>query len=184
MICRQRFFRFTRFLASPADYTICYYDNRIKTTRAHQLALAVIYYSPLEWLFWGDRPAAFHGEPEIEFLERVPAVWDDTKVLDGQIGRYISVAGRSSYDWFVGTICNGNPPPWYAAKITRPITHRIVKVALRFLPPGRSFVAHIENGNPPRTDVKVTTQRVDASSVIEANLPIGGGQAIWIEAQH
>lgn len=175
---------FTRFLAGPADYTICYYEDRIKTTRAHQLALAVIFYSPLEWLFWGDRPTAYKGEPEIEFFDKIPTVWDDTKVLDGQIGRYITVARRSGDDWFVGTICNGNVPPWYAGKISWPITHRTVKVPLRFLPQGRSFVAHIyENGNPPRTDVKVTTQRVGASSVVEANLPIGGGQAIWLEAQ-
>ncbi len=176
---------FTRFLAGPADHTISYYANDLKTTRAHQLALAVVYYSPLQFLYWGDRPSAYKGEPEIEFFDRVPTVWDDTKVLDGQIGRYISVARRSGDDWFVGTICNGNVPPWYAGKITWPITHRTVKIALRFLPQGRSFVAHIyENGNPPRTDVKVTTQRVDTSSVIEANLPIGGGQAMWIEAQH
>src|SRR5690606_31013598 len=50
---------FTRYVAGPADYTICYYDKRIKTTRAHQLALAVILYSPLQFLFWYDRPAAY-----------------------------------------------------------------------------------------------------------------------------
>ena len=175
---------FTRFLAGPADYTIGYYDNSIKTTRAHQLALAVVYYSPLQFLYWGDHPSAYKGEPEIEFFDKVPTVWDDTKVLDGQIGRYITVARRSGSDWFVGTICNGLVPPWYASKISWPITHRVVKVPLRFLPQGRSFIAHIyENGNPPRTDVKVSTRRVDASTVIEADLPIGGGQAIWIEAQ-
>lgn len=175
---------FTRFLAGPADYTICYYDERIKPTRAHQLALAVIYYSPLEWLFFGERPTTHQDDPGIEFFTKVPTVWDETKVLDGQIGRYISTARRSGNDWFVGTICNGNPPPWYAGNITWPITHRTVRIGLQFLTPGRWYLAHTyENGNPPRTDVKVTTQRVDASSVIEANLPIGGGQAIWLEAK-
>lgn len=47
---------FTRFLAGAADYTICYYNNRIKTTHAHQLALAAVYYSPLQFLYWYDNP--------------------------------------------------------------------------------------------------------------------------------
>ena len=47
---------FTRYLAGAADYTICYFDPRIKTTHAHQLALAAVYYSPLQTLYWYDRP--------------------------------------------------------------------------------------------------------------------------------
>ncbi len=49
---------FTRFLAGAADYTICYYHQAgiknvkgIKTTSAHQMALSVIYYSPLQFVF-------------------------------------------------------------------------------------------------------------------------------------
>jgi alpha-glucosidase len=174
---------FTRFLAGPADYTICYYTDRIKTTRAHQLALAVVYYSPWQFLYWGDSPSDYHGEPEIEFFDKVPTTWDDTKVIDGQIGRYVTVARRSGDDWFVGTITNGNVPSWYAREsIWHPT--RNLTIPLKFLPPGRTFLAHIyENGKIPRRDVKISTRRVDASSVIEANLPLGGGQAIWLEAQ-
>jgi alpha-glucosidase len=159
---------FTRFLAGAADYTICYYNDRIKTTRAHQLALAVVYYSPLQFVYWYDRPSAYQGEPEIEFFDRVPTVWDDTKLITGEIGRYASVARRSGEHWFVGTINNSVP--------------RRLKIALNFLPSGRAFTAHIyENGRGGPRDVQIRKLSVTSSSVIDATLPPAGGQAIWLE---
>lgn len=158
---------FTRFVAGAADYTICYYSERIKTTRAHQLALAAVYYSPLQFLYWYDRPAAYQGEPEIEFFDRVPTVWDDTKVLHGEIGRYATVARRSGDEWFVGTINNGVP--------------RRLQIPLRFLDPGRVYLANVyENGRSGPKDVQIRRIKVDASGVIQAQLPPAGGQAIWI----
>lgn len=160
---------FTRFLAGAADYTICYYSERIKTTRAHQLALAVVYYSPLQFLFWYDRPSAYNGEPEIEFFAKVPTVWDETKVVDGQIGRFAIVARRSGSDWFVGAINNGVP--------------RRLSIPLHFLPKGRAFVAHVyEDGQAGRRSVKMYTREANADSLLTASAPSGGGQAIWLEA--
>jgi alpha-glucosidase len=54
---------FTRMINGAADYTICYYDHRLKTTHAHQLAASLVFYSPLQTLFWYDRPSAYQGEP-------------------------------------------------------------------------------------------------------------------------
>jgi alpha-glucosidase len=161
---------FTRFVAGAADYTICYYVDRIKTTRAHQLALAVVYYSPLQFLYWYDRPDAYHSEPEIEFFDHVPVVWDDTKVVAGEIGRYISVARRSGDEWYVGTINNGVP--------------RTVPVALSFLPAGRKFTAHLyESVGRDVKQVRMSTRQVDSTITINAVMGNGGGQAIWIEPQ-
>ncbi len=98
---------FTRFIAGPADYTVCYYSDRIKTTRSHQLALPVVYYSPFQFLFWYDKPSDYQGEPEVEFFKKVPTVWDDTKVIDGRIGEFVSVARQSGDEWFLGSITNG-----------------------------------------------------------------------------
>ena len=83
---------FTRYIAGAADYTVCYYDKRIQTTHAHQLAMAVISFSPLQWIFWYDKPSAYHGEPEVEFFRHVPTVWDDTKVINGEIGKFATIA--------------------------------------------------------------------------------------------
>ena len=90
---------FTRFVAGAADYTICYYrqdfgrlnvekDNygvprskSIQTTPAHQLALAAVYYSPLQYMYWYDKPSDSQDEPELKFFDDVYTTWDDTKVL-------------------------------------------------------------------------------------------------------
>ena len=53
---------FTRFLCGPADYTPCYFNGRVKNTKAHQLAMPVVYYSPVTFLYWYDLPNAYKGE--------------------------------------------------------------------------------------------------------------------------
>jgi len=160
---------FTRFLAGAADYTICYYDPRIKTTHAHQLALAVVYYSPLQTLYWYDKPEMSRDEPELAFWDRIPTVWDETRVLDGRPGESASIARRSGDEWFVGSITNNEA--------------RSVSLRLDFLPAGRRYDATIyadDAGAPTRTHVGIRTQTVDAGTVLKLDLPASGGQAIWL----
>lgn len=99
---------FTRGIGGMGDYTICYYDKRIKTTHAHQLALSVVMYSPLQTMYWYDSASSYEDEPEIAFFDAVPTVWDETKVLNGEIGEYITVARKSGEDWFIGAITNND----------------------------------------------------------------------------
>jgi len=160
---------FTRYVAGPGDYTVCYYDHRIKTTHAHQLAMAVISFSPLQWIFWYDKPSEWHGEPEIEFFKHVPTVWDETRVIHGAIGQYATIARRSGDDWFVGTINNAQA--------------REVELPLSFLPQGTAYTAHIYADDPAvatRTHVAVKTRPVTSSTVLEISLPSAGGQALWL----
>ena len=72
---------FTRYLAGAGDYTLCYFNNRVKNTKAHQLAMAAVYYSPLQFMFWYDRPEFYQGEEELEFWKAIPSVWDDSRLL-------------------------------------------------------------------------------------------------------
>lgn len=160
---------FVRFLAGAADYTICYYDPRIKTTHAHQLALAVVYYSPLQTLYWYDRPEMSQDEPELEFWDRVPTVWDETRVLDGKPGESVTVARRKGDEWFVGAITNNDA--------------RKLKLPLSFLPKGKRFVATIYADDPAaktRTKVGIRTLDVDGGQVLDVDLRASGGQAIWL----
>ena len=110
---------FTRFVAGAADYTICYYrqdfgrlekqgDNygvprsrTIKTTPAHQLALAVVYYSPFQLLYWYDKPSDSKDEPELKFWDDVYTTWDDTKVLNGEVGEYVTIARQKGEEWCI-----------------------------------------------------------------------------------
>jgi alpha-glucosidase len=161
---------FTRFLAGPADYTICWYDARVKNTRAHQLACAVVYYSPWQFLFWYDRPAQYRGEPEVDFFERVPTAWDDTRVLQGTIGRSVTIARRSGGCWFVGTL--------------NAIERRRMEIPLSFLERGRRYVATTYTDARPdggdRTGVRVEAIQVDASTRITAELAANGGHVMRI----
>lgn len=158
---------FTRFIAGAADYTICYYDKRIKTTHAHQLAMAAVYYSPLQFVYWYDQPSAYQGEPEVEFFDKVKTMWDDTKILNGEIGEYISIARKSGEEWFVGIMTN-NEARNHTAK-------------LDFLDENKKYVASIYTDDDKiqtRTQVRVTKALVESKSMLNFCLKASGGAAI------
>lgn len=160
---------FTRYIAGAADYTICYYSNRIKTTHAHQLALAAVYYSPLLTLYWYDKAAVSANEPELEFWDRMPVSWDQTKVLAGEPAQYAAVARRRGDEWFVGVITNNDA--------------RTIKLSLDFLDKKKKYTATIYADDPAvtsKTKVSVKTVPVNAKYIQEINLQASGGQAIWI----
>jgi len=155
---------FTRFLAGAGDYTICYYARRIKGTRAHQLALSVVFYSPLEFLFWYDKPSAYHGEPEVDFFRNVPTVWDDTKVLDGRIGEFVVTARRKGGEWFLGAATNEEA--------------RVLKIPLGFLDAGLRYRAEIHRDGSSPVEVLLERKTVRATDVLRVALAPSGGQAI------
>jgi len=176
---------FTRMLAGAADNTICYYDRRVEENASHayQLAKSVCFYSPWQFLYWYDRPIRsprktggagggqhiIGDEPELEFFDHVPTVWDDTKVIHGKIGQYAVIARRSGESWFIGCM-NAD-------------TRRTLDVLLDFLDAGRSYVAHIYSDDPTvptRTHVRIDRSTVDSSSILKVELPPRGGQAIRI----
>ncbi len=176
---------FTRMLAGAADNTICYYDQRVdqNASHAYQLAKSVCFYSPWQFLYWYDRPSGspqrtggaggshnvIGDEPELEFFDHVPTVWDDTKVLQGQIGEYAVIARRSGESWFIGCV-NADEPHTF-------------EIPLGFLDKDRPYVAHIYSDDPTvptRTHVKIYRYTVDSLSILKAELPPRGGQAIRI----
>lgn len=163
---------FTRYIAGPADYTICYFDKRIKTTHAHQLALAAIYYSPIQTLFWYDKPSDDDNEPELQFWKKIPTTWDETKVIQGEPGKYITTARRKGNDWFVGTITNDDA--------------RTLKLPFDFLQKGKKYMATFYSDDSTmttKTKVRISQKLVDASTVINMNLIASGGEAIWLTPQ-
>ncbi len=130
---------FTRMLAGPMDFTPGGFLNRsrekfrtnvkpteVMGTRCHQLAMFVVYDSPLCCVC--DHPRNYKNQAGLEFLRVVPTVWDDTKVINGEVGKYITMARRSGEKWFVGAMTN-----W---------TGRTVQVGLDFLGEGK-YTAHI-----------------------------------------
>ncbi|MHC4566289.1 MAG: glycoside hydrolase family 97 protein [Planctomycetota bacterium] len=176
---------FTRMLAGAADNTICYYDRRVdeNASHAYQLAKSVCFYSPWQFLYWYDRPGrsprrtggaggghnVIGDEPELEFFDHVPTVWDDTKVIHGRIGQYAVIARRSGESWFIGCM-NGN-------------AQRTLDIPLGFLDMDRRYIAHVYSDDPAvetRTHVRIDRRLVDSSTVLKVELPPRGGRALRI----
>ena len=180
---------FTRMLCGAADNTICYFDGRVakNASHAYQLAKAVCLYSPWQFLFWYDRPAGSPGakggaggeknvigdEPELEFFTHLPTVWDDSLVIDGEIGEYATIARRKGVDWYLGCM-NGAQP-------------RLFRVPLRFLAEGMRYTASIYLDDPAvetRTHVRIDRIDVDSGTALEFELPARGGRAIRLVPRH
>lgn len=177
---------FTRTLAGAADNTVCYYDNRVDAkmgSHASQLAKAVCIFSPLQFLYWYDKPVPSErkkelwgkpnylgDEPELEFFDNIPTTWDETKVLYGKIGEYGVIARKKGDEWFIGGI-NGEQV-------------RTLEIIFSFLDPGIKYTASIYSDDAEvktRTHVRIGRVDVDNSSVYPAVIGSNKGIAIHIK---
>lgn len=167
---------FTRMVAGPMDYTPGAMINmdsvnftpkftrpESQGTRAHQVALYVIYESPLQML--SDCPSNYMKEQEsTSFIVNIPVVWDDIKVLDAKVGDYLLLARRSGSEWFVGALTD-----W---------TSRDMELDLSFLPQGQYSMEIFQDGiNADRFagDYKHYKTDVKSGEKIKIHLAPGGG---------
>lgn len=177
---------FTRMLSGPFDFTPGIFDlllekgnrppnNRVNTTLAKQLALYVVIYSPMQMA--ADLPENYAGHPAFQFILDVPVDWDETRVLNGKIGDYVTFArkDRHSGDWYLGSITDENG--------------RSLKTTLTFLEPDKQYVAEIYadaegadwQSNPLAIDIR--EQPVDHTTTLTLKLAPGGGQVIRIREE-
>ena len=179
---------FTRMISGPVSYTPGIFDTtwdpggpgrppwrtlehtRVHSTRAAQMAVYPVYLSGLQMM--ADIPEHYEGEPELEFLERVPTTWDDTKAINGRIGDYVTVARRSGQDWFVGSLTDEED--------------RTLAIPLRFLDSRTLYVATVY-GDAPTTDletnpneVQITRFIVSSRDRLIARMTGGSGQAVHL----
>jgi alpha-glucosidase len=171
---------FTRMLAGPLDYTPGGFSNASQEkfvpqmtepmtqgTRCHQLALYVVFESPLQML--PDYPENYKRGIGLDFLKAVPATWDETKVLDGQVGGYVCIARRSGEEWYIGTITDWNT--------------REISIPLAFLDKG-DFIAEIysDGGDAGKNAESVDLKKylVTSSFTLKIKLAAGGGNAVRI----
>lgn len=159
---------FTRMINGAADYTICYFDKRLKNTHAHQLAASLVFYSPLQTIFWYDRPSFYQGEPEIEWFEHLQTVFDDSRILSGEPGKSMVMARRKGVEWFIGMLTNNDGST--------------EQIELDFLDKGQTYLACIytDGGKEvkTRTQVKCLYLLVDASQTMIFRLMPRGGAAV------
>jgi alpha-glucosidase len=172
---------FTRMLVGPMDYTPGGFRNvtraefkpqevapLVMSTRAHQLAMYVVYESPLQMV--SDYPGAYRGEPGADFLKVVPSSWDETRVIDGKIGEYIIVARRRGRAWFIGAMTNE--------------AARTLQVPLRFLGRGAYRIVEYRDGQRAATEpgqLSISNGKVRASDSLTIQLAPGGGYAAYLQ---
>ena len=172
---------FTRMFLGPMDYTPGAMRNATKATfaaihdqpmalgtRCHQLAMYLVFESPLQML--SDSPSNYLREPEsMEFLGPVPTEWDETKVLDARIADYVVVARRNGSDWYVGAMTDWTP--------------RTLDIDLSFLPAGNFIMDAYQDGvNAGRnaSDYRKITMQVNKTTKVKLPLASGGGWAARI----
>ncbi|HWT51010.1 MAG TPA: glycoside hydrolase family 97 catalytic domain-containing protein, partial [Caulobacter sp.] len=165
---------FTRAVAGPIDYTICYANEKNRTTNAHQLAMAAVYYNPLTFLYWYDAPEKYAGRdwPELRWFDECPTTWDETRVLAGEIGEYVVVARCHGQRWFLGAMTNEKA--------------RVLKVSLDFLGAGQRKASIFADGEPAekpmKTPVVIREAVLDGAATLTLDLKPSGGQAVLFEA--
>jgi len=99
---------FVRYQIGAADYTPMYYSGSLITTYAHRIATPIVFYSPLQFLFWYAGPASYRDETELDLWKDLRTVWNETLVLDGSIGDHCVIARRSYGRWMIGALSDGN----------------------------------------------------------------------------
>jgi hypothetical protein len=173
---------FTRMLAGPIDFTPGVFDislptrehNQVNTTLAKQLALYVVIYSPIQMAC--DLPENYEGNPAFQFIRDVGVDWEQTLVLDGEVGDFVTIARqeRGTGNWFVGSITDENK--------------REVTINFDFLDEGKTYRAAIYRDgkgasyrdNPTAVDIE--HRELTNEAVLTFELAEGGGLAISLLA--
>ncbi|NPD85329.1 glycoside hydrolase family 97 protein [Lentimicrobium sp. L6] len=178
---------FTRMLAGPIDFTPGVFDiklskktpnpnwgaelkNQINTTLAHQLALYVVLYSPIQMAC--DLPEHYEGNPALQFIRDVGVDWEQSIVLDGEVGEFVIIARqeRETMNWFVGAVSDENP--------------RDITIDFSFLEEGKNYKVIVYkdgeeahwNDNP--LSLVIEEVSVNKNSKETFHLAAGGGLAI------
>ena len=166
---------FTRGLLGPMDYTPGGFLNRtpstfkttypaqVMGTRARQLAMTVVYRSPL--LVLCDHPANYRDQPGVEFFRDLPTVWDESVVLSAELESHVVIARRSGKRWYVAAM-NGDDAT-------------TLEVPLDFLGPERRDwrLREFADGTDPAAPETVveTTRELGNTRTLTLRLQSGGG---------
>ncbi|TAH26864.1 MAG: glycoside hydrolase family 97 protein [Cytophagales bacterium] len=170
---------FTRQLAGPIDFTPGIFDllfdkykkpQRVNSTLAYQLALYVVFYSPMAMA--ADLPENYENHPAFQFIKDVPTNWDTTIVKHAAIGDYVSIARKYNNAWYVGAVTDENA--------------RNLSLNLDFLDNDKTYQM-IQYADAPNTSwetnptaYEILKSTVKKGDIVNLKLATGGGQAISI----
>jgi alpha-glucosidase len=172
---------FTRMLSGPFDFTPGVLSLKgsggrpIQSTIAKQLATYVVLYAPVQMA--ADLPENYDRYPrEFQFIKDVPTDWDDTRVLNGEVGDYATIArkDRNGDDWYIGSVTDEEA--------------RTVEMPLAFLDADRRYEAQIYRdgeGADWKTNpfaIAIEKRAVRRADTLRIWLAPGGGAAIRLRA--
>ncbi len=166
---------FTRLVAGPMDYHLGGFRAvtraefqpkntapNVLGTRGHMLAMYVCFDNPAPMV--ADFPAAYRDQPGFDFVTSVPTWWDETRVLDAEIGRLLVTARRRGMVWYVGGLAAGAP--------------REIVLPLSFLGPGPHTLELWRDGDDSERDpnrLEVERRDVSATDAMRIRLGTDGG---------
>ena len=173
---------FTRMVAGPMDYTpgamlnahpvnhnVSYDRPMGLGTRCHELAKYIVYESPLQMMC--ESPSIYKKEQEsVDFITRIPVVWDETRVLEAKVSDYIVVARRKGKAWYVGAMTDASP--------------RELEISLSFLDEGDYKLTLMKDGiNADRyaQDYKLEKRSINKTEVLKIKMVSNGGWAAILE---
>lgn len=175
-------FPFIRLQSGPVDFTPGGMRNATQSdfkpinnnpmtmgTRCHQMAMYVIHDSPLTML--ADSPTSYEREPEFtSFLSKIPVLWDETRILSGEIGKYIVTARRKGENWYIAGQTNWNP--------------KEACVPLTFLSSGKYLCILYQDGlnaEKNASDYKLSYSQVNSNTELKVEMASGGGFLMKLE---
>lgn len=173
---------FTRMIAGAADNTNVFFTERVDKMGSHtaQMAKALCIFSPLNFLYWYDRPRADSSRPyrdaelqelpELAWYDQLPDTWDETRVLESDMEQYATLVRRKGADWYLGSL-NGPHP-------------REMRIKTDFLKKGKkySIVIYTHDKNiPSATHVQITRSTIQAGDPL--TLSVGGRDGVVIYFQ-
>jgi len=169
---------FTRLLGGPMDYTPGIFDIRfdykpnfrVYTTLAKQLSMYVNLYAP--WQMAADLVENYEGHPAFDFIDIVKTNFDESRILEAEIGDYLVTARKSGEEWFVGA--------------TTDELGRNFDINLDFLDNDKKYVAYIfcdamnTDWKYSPTEIEIRKYIVTNKDIIKAVLSPSGGMAIQL----
>lgn len=173
---------YTRMLIGPMDYTPGGFNNvklkdfefmkfNVLTTRAHQIALTVVYDSPL--LTLSDAPHIYRRNIEADFFKILPTTWDETKFIEGTTGEYIILAKRSGKDWFISGINNE--------------LGKTVNLDFSFLTKGTNYKATMymdaDNADSKPKNLTIEEKELTSKSNLKITMADSGGFTIYLKSK-
>jgi alpha-glucosidase len=150
------------------NHSIVFYRPESQGTRCRQLAMYVIYESPLQML--ADSPSYYIREQECtDMIASIPTVWDDTKILHAELGKCLVLARRNGTEWYLGAMTD-----WDS---------RTLDISLSFLPEGQCRAVIYQDGinaDHYAEDYKRIEKTVSCSDFLKIKFAAGGGYAARI----